>query len=248
MAKAHITFYGELNFFLPPSKKQVGFDHYFQDRPSIKDTIESARVPHPEVAIILVNGKAVDFSYQIQDEDEIQVYPVSALEKVKPSISVQPEPLAVPRFVLDIHLGKLATALRMLGFDTLYQNDYGDEELAKISSTEERILLTRDRGLLMRSIVTYAYYVRATNPTQQLEEVLQRFNLFKLVAPFQRCIRCNGLLEPVSKESVIEEIPPNVKHIVDEFHRCLDCGKIYWKGSHVEQMEKFIEKVIESPK
>jgi len=88
----------------------------------------------------------------------------------------------------------------MLGFDTLYRNDYADEELAHISSTEDRILLTRDRGVLMRSIVTYyGYYVRETNPQQQVVEVLRRFDLFGSVAPFQRCLRCNGL-SPVSRK------------------------------------------------
>ncbi len=104
-------------------------------------------------------------------------------------------------FVLDVHLGKLASSLRMLGFDTWYRNDYDDEELAIISATKNRILLTRDTGLLMRSLVTHGYYVRSTNPEEQLGEVLKRFNLCDLIQPFQRCIRCNGNLEAVDKEA-----------------------------------------------
>ena len=246
MAKADFHFYAELNDFLPPSKRQVSFAHFFQDRPSIKDMIESLGVPHPEVDLILVNGESVNFSYLVQDGDQISVYPISQSPEIVPRVSVRPQPLAIPRFVIDIHLGKLATSLRMLGFDTLYRNDYGDEELAYISSTEERILLTRDRGLLMRSIVTYAYYVRATDPQLQIVEVLQRFNLSKLITPFQRCIRCNGLLQEVPKESIIDQLPAKISQDVDKFHRCLECGQIYWKGSHVERMQRFIEGILNS--
>jgi len=246
MSKANFRFYAELNYFLPPSKKEVTFTHSFKDHPSIKDMIESLGVPHPEVDLILVNGESVDFSYLVQDGDQINVYPISQSPDIIPIVSVRPQPLAFPRFVLDIHLGKLATSLRMLGFDTLYRNDYGDEELADISSTQKRILLTRDRGLLMRSIVTYGYYVRSTNPQQQIVEVLQRFNLFNLVAPFQRCIRCNGLVELVAKATIIDQLPPKVQQEVDKFHRCIDCNQIYWKGSHVEKMQQFIEGVLNS--
>lgn len=145
------------------------------------------------------------------------------------------------RFVLDIHLGKLATSLRLLGFDTLYRNDYADEELARISSTEERILLTRDRGLLMRSIVVHGYYVRNTDPQLQIVEVMQRFNLYQLASPFQRCLRCNGLLESVPKEAIAEQLPESVRLHVNEFYRCQNCKQVYWKGSHYEKLQQFID-------
>lgn len=240
MAQADFRFYAELNDFLPLSKRLVSFAHIFEGRVSIKDMIEAQGVPHTEVDRILVNDRAVDFSYIVQDGDRIKVYPVSEDPDITQLSFVRPKPLFVARFVLDIHLGKLATSLRMLGFDTLYRNDYRDEELAHISSTEDRILLTRDRGVLMRSIVTHGYYVRSTNPQQQVMEVLRRFSLFESVIPFQRCLRCNGLLEPVSKETIIDQLPPKVQQLVDEFYRCIECCQIYWKGSHYEQMQKFI--------
>lgn len=124
--------------------------------------IEALGVPHPEVDLVEVNGEAVDFSYIVTDGDRINVFPVSA-STVTPTVCGRPLHAC---FVLDIHLGKLATSLRMLGYDTLYRNDYLDEELAQVSATQQRILLTRDKGLLMRSLVTYGYYVRETNPLQ----------------------------------------------------------------------------------
>ncbi|MBZ8179894.1 Mut7-C ubiquitin/RNAse domain-containing protein [Oscillatoria salina] len=244
MGTAEFQFFAELNYFLAPSQKGVKFSHYFKERGSIKDTIESLGVPHPEVDSIVVNGESVDFSYLIADGDRIQVYPISTQNNS--TVSLRPPLAEHPTFVLDVHLGKLCSSLRMLGFDTLYRNDYDDEELATISADKNRILLTRDKGLLMRSIVTYGYYVRSTKPEQQLTEVMQRFDLFQLVKPFQRCIRCNGQLQAVEKQAISAEIPPTVRLEIEEFHRCQDCHQIYWKGSHYEKMQKFINQVLDS--
>jgi hypothetical protein len=246
MASAVFRFSAELNDFLPRSQRQVSFTHVFKERASIKDMIESLGVPHTEVDCILVNGKAVNFSYIVRDGDRIDVHPISTATEVSPLVSVRPQPPSILHFVLDVHLGKLAASLRLLGFDTLYRNDYADEELAEISACQQRMLLTRDKGLLMRSRVTYGYYVRATNPDRQVVEVLRRFDLFGKVLPFQRCIRCNGLLEPVSKESIFEQLPPKTRLEIDEFHRCCECNQVYWRGSHYERMQQFIEGVLEA--
>ncbi|BDA74196.1 hypothetical protein RIVM261_043280 [Rivularia sp. IAM M-261] len=243
MGVAYFSFYAELNDFLPRHKREVSICHNFTERASVKDVIESFGVPHPEVHSIEVNSKFVDFTYVVQDEDNIKVYPISLGTTVKPSVSVQPQPETY-NFVLDIHLGKLANSLRLLGFDTLYRNDYEDKELARVSSSENRILLTRDKGLLMRSIVVYGYYVRQTDPNKQIVELIQRFNLLKHVAPFRRCIRCNGLLSQVNKELVISEIPETVKKLNDEFHRCQNCHQVYWKGSHYDKLHSFIDEIL----
>lgn len=244
MASANFNFHAELNDFLPSRQRYVIITHSFKERASIKDMIESLGVPHPEVDCIVVNGEAVNFAYIVQDGDLINVYPISAIAETICSHLVRPTPLSVIRFVLDIHLGKLATSLRLLGFNTLYRNDYDDEELAHISSTEQRVLLTRDRGLLMRSIVTYGYYVRKTDPLQQIIEVLQRFNLYNLVSPFQRCLRCNGLLKTIAKETIFDQLPESVKLYNNEFYRCQNCHQIYWKGSHYKRLQQFIDAVM----
>ncbi|MBW4668663.1 MAG: Mut7-C RNAse domain-containing protein [Cyanomargarita calcarea GSE-NOS-MK-12-04C] len=110
--------------------------------------------------------------------------------------------------------------------------------------------------------VQYGYYVRQTDPPQQVPEVMQRFDLFKLVSPFQRCLRCNGLLEPVAKESIIDQLPETVRCLRQpslrepqsgtkmvshnqEFRRCEDCPQIYWKGSHYERLQQYIDKVLD---
>jgi hypothetical protein len=134
----------------------------------------------------------------------------------------------------------------MVGFDVLYEKDYTDAELARLSQNERRILLTKDRGLLKRSAVSHGYCVREVDPRRQLIEVIERFDLIESIEPFQRCIRCNGLLEPIPKDAIIERLPPETKKHYDAFHICRDCGRVYWEGPHYQQMEQFVEELIES--
>ena len=246
MRQAHFRFYAELNDFLPPERRLAPFPHNFIDAASVKDMIESLGVPHTEVELILVNGEPVDFSYIVQDADRVSVYPVFESFDITPLLRVRPRPLRESRFVLDAHLGRLAGYLRMVGFDTLYRNDYQDEELALISRDEHRILLTRDRGLLKRSAVTHGYYVRETQVRLQLVEVLRRFDLWRSMAPFERCLRCNALLQPASPEQIAERLPPQTGQLYGEFQACPRCGRIYWKGGHYRRMQKFVESVRES--
>lgn len=245
MKRVWFRFYAELNDFLPAARRQVAFCHVFAGRVAVKDMIEALGVPHTEVDLILVDGRSVDFSYLVQAGDRVSVYPVFEAIDIAPLVRVRPAPLREPRFVLDTHLGQLASYLRMLGFDTLYRNDYADDELARVSSQEGRILLTRDRGLLKRGAVTHGYCVRATDPRRQVVEVLRRFDLFGAVAPFRRCMRCNGVLEPVDKAAVAERLPPRVREDFEEFRRCWGCGQVYWKGSHYDRMRAFVARVLE---
>ncbi len=243
MGQADFRFYAQLADFLPKGKP--GAPYRFEQPTSIKHMIEALGVPHTEVRLILANGQPVDFMYIVRDGDQISVYPDFESIDISPIISLQPKPLAQIRFVADIHLGRLAAYLRMLGFDTLYPEDYRDEELARLSSVEQRILLTRDRGLLKRSAVTYGYYVRETRPERQLIEVVKAFDLARSIQPFHRCLSCNGLLEPIDTEQIDDRLMPNTKEYYDEFRICLSCGKIYWKGSHYQRMQRLIERVLQ---
>ncbi len=128
----------------------------------------------------------------------------------------------------------------MLGFDCLYENDYDDAALAALSAYESRILLTRDRRLLMRKSVTHGYLLRSLDPHEQLLEVLNRYGLRPWIKPFQRCIRCNHRLEVVSKEAVLDRLEPLTRLYFNEFRICPACKQIYWKGSHYDRMQKLI--------
>ena len=245
MSHATFRFYAELNDFLPKNRRFTAFPVPFELPASVKHMIESLGVTHTEVDLILVNGEPVDFSYIVQHGDRISVYPVFESLDISPAAHLRPEPLRRPRFVLDAHLGRLAVYLRMLGFDSLYRNDYEDGELALVSSQEIRILLTRDRGLLKRSLVSRGYYVREKEPRRQAVEVVQRFDLRSAFKPFTRCLRCNGLLEPAQEDTVAGQLLPGTQKHFHEFSRCRSCGQVYWKGAHYQRMLKLIESISE---
>jgi uncharacterized protein with PIN domain len=238
-----IRFYEELNDFLPPDRHKTEFKHTFKQRGSVKDLIESLGVPHTEVDLILVNGKSVDFNYLVQHGDKISVYPVFESLDIGPVNHLRPAPLRVTRFVLDTHLGRLAAYLRMLGFDTLYRNDYDDATLADISVGEQRILLTCDKGLLMRKRVSHGYYVRERLPRNQLLEIVERFDLVNNIHPFTRCMYCNGDIQPIARESIIRQLMPHTSEYYDEFWQCQSCQKVYWKGTHYQRMLRIIDEI-----
>jgi uncharacterized protein with PIN domain len=243
MSRVQLRFYEELNDFLAPALRKVDITHTFDRRASVKDMIESFGVPHTEVDIILVNGQSVDFSYIVQHGDRISVYPMFESLDVSPLLRLRPAPLRSPAFVLDTNLGRLARYLRLLGFDCLYQNDYDDDTVATIADREHRTVLTRDRALLQRRIITRGYFVREVRPRLQVKEVLARFDLYRLVAPFSRCIRCNGVLQVVDKQSIEARLEPKTRKYFDSFMRCSDCGQIYWQGSHHARSLHLIEEL-----
>jgi uncharacterized protein len=241
--KATFRFYEELNDFLPKEKKRVEFVHSFNGTPSIKDIIEAIGVPHVEIDLILVNSESVDFHYLLKDNDFVSVYPVFETLEISNVTHLREKPLRETKFILDVHLGKLARYLRMLGFDTTYQNDNDDQTIIRISFDENRIILTRDRGILKVKTVSHAYYIRNHNPKDQLTEVLNHFDLYQAIDPFNRCIKCNGKLERVEKEEIIELLEPLTKKYFNKFFRCNSCKTIFWEGSHFDHMKSFINTV-----
>ncbi len=239
-----VRFYEELNDFLPDSKRKKRYTINISGRQSVKDLIESQGIPHTEIDLILINGNPVKFTHVIHEGDDISVYPVFESFDITTVTPIENRPLRDPKFILDVHLGRLAKYLRVMGFDTLYRNDYSDNEIAELSLKEKRIILTRDKGLLMRNAVRRGYWVRNISVKAQAYEVIRRFNFFSLISPFKRCIECNGLIEPVSKETILDLIQPGTKKYFNDFYRCTGCMKVYWKGSHYGRMNEFIMGII----
>jgi uncharacterized protein len=171
-----IRCHDQLNDFLPVQQRAITLEIASKSTRSAKDLIESIGIPHTEIDIIVDNGRSISLTDQVRPGDSIEVYPVFAsigrYTTTQAIIHCQPEPLPDSRFILDVHLGKLAAYLRMLGFDTIYRNDYDDPILADISARQKRILLTCDRKLLMRKQVINGYFVRSRNPQQQIFEIL----------------------------------------------------------------------------
>jgi len=235
--KATFHFYEELNDFIASDKKRLAYIYSFYGNPSIKDAIEAIGVPHVEVSLMRVNGQVVDFGYHLKDNDRVSVYPVLKTQK-KASKEI--------KFILDVHLGKLAKYLRMCGFDSAYQNDYDDKKIVLISLEENRIILTRDIGMLKMKSVSQGYFIRNQDSKAQLMEVLQHFDLQQAIDPFKRCIKCNGKLERVEKEKVMQRLQPLTQKHFNTFFKCENCQSIFWEGSHFDRMSGFINTIKNS--
>ncbi len=244
MKTAYFRFYEELNDFLPRHQRKQTVAYSFTGQPGIKDPIEALGVPHTEIELIIVNGESVGFDYRLHNGDRVAVYPVFEGIDVTPLVRLRDKPLRRTAFIVDVNLGKLARKLRLCGFDARYRNDFSDRDVVKISVGENRVILTRDRRLLQRKHITHGYWVRATRPDTQLVEVLDRFDLYRQINPFSRCIDCNTNIESVDREQVLDRLEPLTRRYYRTFFRCPGCRKVYWKGSHYQHMRSQLESLL----
>ena len=237
-------FYARLNDFLRVPYRGRRFTHVVAARCSVKDAVEALGVPHPEVDIILINGVAEEFSYRLRDGDDVSIYPAFRTIDVNGVRRVGTDVCGEVRFAVDQHLGKLASLLRLAGFDAAVFQD--DEEIADVAAREGRVVLTRDVGLLKRRVVRHGCWVRHSDPERQFTEVLQRFDVVERMAPFTRCLRCNTRVVAVDAATVGEHVPPRTRATFREFRQCPGCGRIYWRGSHYERLSRLIERARDS--
>jgi uncharacterized protein with PIN domain len=237
-----LNFHGDLPFFVRPKRGARQVIRQLREKTSVKDAIEACGVPHPEIDLILVDNQPVDFSFPLQADAGIDVHPVTAPADLFPAARLQRRRLN--RFLADGHLGKLTRDLRLLGLDVAYSRAAIDPQLVARAVAEERVLLTRDRLLLMHAAVRDGYYLRSQDPEEQTREVVARFNLRDRIAPFTCCLRCNGLLAAVPKAEIIEQLEPLTKIYYETFRRCRDCGCIYWRGSHFEKLRARIDRLL----
>lgn len=232
--------YGELNDNLPKEHRYISLLHRIESNIAVKEFAFKLGISFDRIDLVLANGISVDSAYPLKDNDHICFFPVSESFDISSITKVHEHPLRQPKFVLDVHLGKLANHLRMLGFDTLYRDDYIDDILCQISLQENRTLLSKDKSLIETESLTHAYLVKNKEPRLQLIEVLNRFQLFTLTAPFTRCIECNSMLQRIDMGRILSRIPARVKEWCSEYQWCSACDRVYWKGSHYKKMQEFI--------
>jgi len=238
--KAQFRFHAELNDFVPREKRQQTFNYAFHGTPSVKDAIEALGVPHTEVDVVLLDDCSVGFDHLLRGGERVAVYPTFECVDVTPLTRLRPAPLRDSRFIADIHLGSLARHLRLLGFDTLWERDLGDELIVELSLAERRIILTRDKGILKNGRVTHGYWVRSTDPVTQLKEVVRAIDLVTNIRPYTRCMECNGDLEAVERAEVAHSVPLQVYLVHRDFRRCQRCLRVYWRGSHLRRLDRII--------
>ena len=245
MPKATFRFYEELNDFLPREKRKRDFQAFFPQKSTVKDVIESLRVPPAQVDLILVNGASVGFTCPLEGGERISVYPVFESLDIRPCRNLGPNPLRHLRFVTDIHLGRLTRYLRLFGFDTLYYNDFNARGLIEVSVREARVLLTRNSRLLKHKVITRGILIRDVDPRSQLKSILQRLDLHAEARPFSRCLCCNGHVRPISKQEVAHRHPSSIRAGYPAFFSCSSCNRVYWKGTHFKRMSRFVQEMLE---
>lgn len=244
MARATLRFYEELNDYLPPARRRRDIEVRFAPPCPVRHLIESLGVPHTEIELIVVDGTSVDLETPVEDGARIAVYPVFESLDVTPLLRLRPAALRNPRFFADAQLGRLARYLRLLGFDTLYENAIDDAELVRRAAAGHRIILSRDRGLLMRREVTHGCHIRQDAPLRQLAQVVERCDLAGQGRPFTRCMMCNGPLQAVDKAAILTQLEPATRRFYDAFWRCTECGRIYWKGTHYRRLKSLVDSFL----
>ncbi len=227
-----VEFHGTLVFFTGSAMEK----HILSRTAPMKDIVEAMGVPHTEIGMITSLGTAKDLWYIPEDKDRIRVYPVEPPLNVTIPTLLRPDPFPKVRFIADVNVGKLAKLMRLIGFDTAYENRWSDSDIAEKAFKEQRIVLTKDRDLLKRKIISYGRLVRSIKPWDQLAEIVHFFGLDKRISPFRLCTLCNRTLVRVRKEDVIQELEPLTRIFFNEFTRCPQCGKVYWAGTHHERI------------
>lgn len=228
--QAYLQVAEDLRFFLAPRYRATGEVPLRLDGTStLGHHVEAVGIPLPEVGRLSAADGPVEPRHLLTADETVAVEPPA-------------RPQALPRqpaaFLLDVHLGTLARRLRLLGLDTAYRNDAGDDELVEAGSRQQRVLLTQDRGLLRRRAVWFGAYVRGARPDHQLADVLDRFR--PAIRPWTRCTACNGTLEPVAKSEVLDRLEPGTRRTQRTFSRCPDCGRIYWPGAHSRRLQETV--------
>ncbi len=245
MKEAYIRFYAELNNFLKEKNRYKNIKYKFNNKTTVKHAIDDYNVPQTEIDLILSNSKSVSLNYRIKNNDRISIYPVFESFDIKKSSRIRTNSLRTVKFIADVHLKKLAKYLRFLGFNTLYLNSFSDKDIVKISNKENRIILTCDIELLNRRKVNHGYLVKSRNKYKQIEEVIHRFQLKNSFNIFSRCLECNSKLIKVSKNIIKDEVDEYIYLNFEIFKKCENCNKIYWKGSHFENMISTIKNIIQ---
>ena len=249
MIEVFISIGKDLIFFTQKKYASGVINLKFEKKRSIKDLIESIGIPHVEIGCVIRNGIQVSVDYVINGSCRLEVQPPVLR---RPPLSASGY-YSAPRFILDVHLGRLAVNLRMLGFSADYSNCRNDDELASLVEGDGmnpgRILLSCDRGLLMRKNVAAGMVIRSRDPVEQTAEVLRRYSLTGRVNAFTRCLNCGGFLEAAGELSQLSDdekkrLPQNVRQWCREYSRCTGCGQIYWKGSHFKKMETRIAEIL----
>jgi hypothetical protein len=241
-ASVELRAYGSLNDFLSPDRRRRTLILSRPGGEPVRHIAGSLGIPHPEIGAVLLDGSFTGLDAVPSSASRIALYPPMEIDQAPGGAVRAPLP-SPPSFVTDAGLGRLARLMRLMGFDTSYEREVTGRGLAVLAAAEGRVLLSRNRRLLMHREVVHGFCPRSNEPVEQAAEVVRRFRLSETIRPFHRCSSCGGLIEGVSMDEVLDRLEPLTKLYYDEFWRCRGCGRIYWEGSHLPALVGFIERM-----
>jgi uncharacterized protein with PIN domain len=217
-----------LAFLLPPGDRAARERRLrFDPDATVGHVVRAAGVPPTEAGRLTLDGTPTCLAARTAPGAVLDVSPV-----------VRPQAVPDGGFLLDVGLGSLARRLRLLGLDAAYDAGADDAALVEQATAEDRVLLTQDRGLLMRRALRAGALVRGAGAEEQLADVLDRFA--PALAPLTRCTACGGQLVAVPKASVADLLEPGTRRSYEEFSRCTTCGQVYWRGAHARRIEEMV--------
>ena len=229
-----ISFAPELRLFVASERRSGRTSVATDGASTLGHVVESLGVPLTEAGRLVVDGREVQVSHIPAAGETVEVEGVARPQQV---------PGAPLRFLLDVHLGTLARRLRLLGVDAAYESeDIGDPALATLSAKEQRVMLSRDRGLLRRRELWAGAYIYSDRPDEQLRDVLERFA--PRLAPWSRCTACNGPLTEADKDAVREQLEQGTERSYDVFAQCTECERVYWRGAHHARLDEIVSEAM----
>ncbi|MDZ7681022.1 MAG: Mut7-C RNAse domain-containing protein [Fodinibius sp.] len=237
--EATLTANGPLADFLHTSQNPAILSISFELSPSVKDQVESQGIPH--TAVRFFNGKMGSLQPGVTtfcDGDAINLFPYHSATNCDSLF------LAPHRFIADGHLGKLTNTLRLLGIDTSFDTDWNDSSIIRTIQSGAAHDTDPRPGSAQYGAAQYGYWMRSTDPEKQIRELFDRFDLADHIAPFTRCMKCNGLLNEVALKAVQDKVPPKVQQWHSDYWQCADCGQVYWQGSHFKDLQQKVDKLI----
>jgi uncharacterized protein with PIN domain len=152
------------------------------------------------------------------------------------------------KFVVDCMLGKLAKWLKILGFDTVYLNKAEDRDLLLLAWREKRVLLTKDHGLLLAAAGVSCLFIESDSWEEQVAQVLDALRLRKRARPHSRCLACNRALKRIPRALAKNLVTPFVFERAPSFAICPSCGRVFWPGTHFQDMDKKIDRILRAGK
>lgn len=237
-----LTLHGDLSHLL--RKEQTAVLQYpLTRRASIKDIIESLGIPHTEIGAIHLNAFSATFNFIPEGGEHFHLYPFAHTTIQALPTELWPEKWKFQTFMVDVNALKVMRNLRMAGFDAVEIPMGTTTAQGKRAAQEQKVILSRNRDLLKCSSVIYGQLLRSEDHVEQLREVVARFGLAPHCKPFTRCITCNGTLQTIEKEQVLDRLEPLTRRYYTTFKICDTCQQIYWRGSHYAKMTSLLSKL-----